>query len=55
MPTIVQVSKQTAESRKLDVDQEGLYLALACISLCLFAIALSLKFPSIAEAVALLS
>jgi hypothetical protein len=34
---------------------EGIYLGLASISLCLLAIVLSLKFPIISEAVALLS
>lgn len=42
-------------SRKSNAEQDAIYLGLACISLCMLAIALTLKFPSIAEAVALLS
>jgi hypothetical protein len=55
MSAVVQAYLKPSEARKTNLDPQGLYLGLACISLCMFAIALSLKFPSIAEAVALLS
>ncbi len=55
MTTIPQAYAQSSQSRKLNVDREGLYLGLACTALCVFAIALSLKFPSITEALAILS
>lgn len=45
----------TQTSQELNVEPEAIYLGLACISLCMLAIALALKFPSIAEAMALLS
>jgi hypothetical protein len=53
MSSVIQANSRSSE--KLSLDQEAIYLALGCLSLCLFAIALSLKFPSISEAVALLS
>jgi hypothetical protein len=52
MPAIVETYSQ---SEKVSLDNEAIYLAVACLSLCMFAMALSLKFPSIGEAVALLS
>jgi hypothetical protein len=52
MPAIVETYSQ---SEKVSLANEAIYLAVACLSLCMFAMALSLKFPSIGEAVALLS
>ncbi len=55
MPTAIEAHWQSTLPEKLPLAREAAYLALGCLSLCQFAIAISLKFPSIAEAVALLS
>lgn len=55
MSTVVQAYPKLSEARNTNLELQGLYLGLACISMCMFAIALSLKFPSIAEAAALLN
>jgi hypothetical protein len=55
MSTVVRSYPESSDIRKLKLEPQALYLGLACISLCMFAIALTLSFPSIAEAVARLS
>jgi hypothetical protein len=47
--TLIQTSQES------NVEPEAIYLSFGCISLCMLAIALALKFRSVAEAVALLS
>jgi hypothetical protein len=55
MSTVVQANSQGSRSEKMAVHQQTVYLGLACVSLCIFAIALAVKFPSIPQALALLS
>jgi hypothetical protein len=56
MPRIIQTLPQSSTRSDAQMPlQEPILLALACISMCVFAIALSVGLPAISEAVALLS
>ena len=55
MQTMIQTASYISKSRITSDHSELMLLAVACLTLCLLSVALALRLPDIAEAVAILS